>query len=101
MDVLAAPRYCYGAVMIHRRASVSKFLASVAIAFAVVAGGVAAAPATASPMVGTTFNPNACIVKLGWNNQYKYVNGVWYQRYGINMGPGQCPREAWYVSPRP
>lgn len=50
-------------------------LASVSSAAAVV-------PPPASQLVHSIFNPNACLVKPGWNNTYKWVRTVKYRLYG-------------------
>ncbi|MFD4957909.1 hypothetical protein [Microbacterium sp. NPDC058389] len=56
-----------------------------------------ASPASASTIVPATFNPDACVVKLGWNNVFKYINGVKYQRFGWFNGANKCPREEWRI----
>ncbi|MFK4806769.1 hypothetical protein ACI3KX_12980 [Microbacterium sp. ZW CA_36] len=71
-------------------------LASATLGLALLLGPVA--PATAAVTIApATFNPDACVVKLGWNNTFKYINGVKYQRYGAFNGVNQCPREEWRI----
>lgn len=75
--------------------TIRKKLAVAVLAAALLGPVGAAIPAAAAPYAPTTFNDDACIIKLGLNYS-KWVNGVKWGWYGIITHPKQvCPTGIW------
>lgn len=93
------------------RTKKSVALASATLALILTAGlgatsATAAEPAQAMKSVSaiavkTTFNPDACLIKTGWNDRYKTINGVRHRLWGqlATYVVKVCPTGYWKPYP--
>ena len=76
----------------------SKNIAILAASAVLAAGSaIGVAPTVQATTVHSIFNPDACIVKLGWNMNLSKAgpDGIRYYMYGDYTGPNSCPSGSW------
>ncbi|GAA2860738.1 hypothetical protein MIAR_22380 [Microbacterium arabinogalactanolyticum] len=78
-----------------RELKISKKFANVLLVASLVMGSAVITAPVAN--AGGIFNPDACIVQLGWNMNLRKQgpDGIAYYMYGSYTGPNSCPSGSW------